>query len=279
MNNNLSFNRKCQFTIIDKIYESEDKGRVFYSAFDEVLKRKVGIKKVKVDCKSLSIAENEVYVINEITNISSHIPQVYDFYYDRKEECFYIIMQLIQNGTTLRKYIEGKKIGQRTVLNIMKKLCDILTPIHRHPKKFQHRDLKPENIMITGAMSHEEVYLLDFNLTCAKPFKGEGTPIYQSPEQNERITGVGIGNTDIFLLGIIMYEMLTGEPPIYNKDYFADSFNNLVWKKFIEPKEKYPEISSELNDIIKKCMERDPRKRYKDAGMLRYALKEIGNGR
>jgi eukaryotic-like serine/threonine-protein kinase len=128
-----------------------------------------------------------------------------------------------------------------------------------------HRDLKPENIMIGP---NDEVKLIDFGiaanagsrrLTFAKLTEAMGTPDYISPEQ---VKGKrGDARSDVYSLGIMFYEMLTGKVPFTGPNPFV-IMNERLLNNPIPPREVNPEVTPQLQEIIYRALERDPSKRY-----------------
>lgn len=266
----LQFQKPVRISFKKTVYENVFNGSYFYMAFDEVEQRIVGVKKQKISRRELNEAQKEAIVLNSLSSLTSHVPALYNTYYDYKEEFFYLIMQFIDGGTTLRDYLS---LNNRPAdyLNIAMKICEILAPIHR--KNYQHRDLKPENIMI----KNNQVYIIDFNLTARKPSKGEGTDNYRSPQQSYHSQSLGNDKTDIFSMGVILYEMLTGEVPYFGTDYYCD-FENSRWDFYKPPIEKDGQIPRVINDIVVKCMELNPKRRFSDANQLLWALKNSRRG-
>jgi len=131
-----------------------------------------------------------------------------------------------------------------------------------------HRDLKPENIMVD---ERDNIKLIDFGiagregsrrLTFAKLSQLMGTPDYISPEQ---VKGKrGDGRSDIYALGVMFYEMLTGKVPFQGPNAFA-IMNDRLLNNPIPPREIDPSISPELQEIIYRALERDPKNRYATA--------------
>jgi serine/threonine protein kinase len=131
-----------------------------------------------------------------------------------------------------------------------------------------HRDLKPENVMVD---ENDNVKLIDFGiagqegarrLTFAKLTNLMGTPDYISPEQ---VKGKrGDGRSDVYSLGVIFYEMLTGQVPFSGPNAFA-IMNDRLLNNPVPPREVNPEISPELQEIIYRAIERDPKNRYNSA--------------
>jgi serine/threonine-protein kinase len=131
-----------------------------------------------------------------------------------------------------------------------------------------HRDLKPENIMVDA---EDRTKLIDFGiaanagsrrLTFAKLTQAMGTPDYISPEQ---VKGKrGDARSDIYALGIMFYEMLTGKVPFTGPNPFVIMNERLI-NHPIPPREANPAVTPELQEIIYRALERDPKKRYQSA--------------
>jgi len=178
----------------------------------------------------------------------------------------YMVMEWV-DGRLLRQILmEKRKLPIERAVDLTKKICDALDYIHRHG--VVHRDLKPENIMVDD---EEHVKLIDFGiaghegsrrLTFAKLSQLMGTPDYISPEQ---VKGKrGDGRSDIYALGIMFYEMLTGKVPFQGPNAFA-IMNDRLLNNPIPPREIDPSIPGELQEIIYRALERDPKNRYATA--------------
>jgi len=178
----------------------------------------------------------------------------------------YMVMEWV-DGRLLRQILmEKRKLPIERAVDLTKKICDALDYIHRHG--VVHRDLKPENIMVAD---EDHVKLIDFGiaghegsrrLTFAKLSQLMGTPDYISPEQ---VKGKrGDGRSDIYALGIMFYEMLTGKVPFQGPNAFA-IMNDRLLNNPIPPREIDPSIPAELQEIIYRALERDPKNRYATA--------------
>src|SRR5690625_1730263 len=143
--NSLTYQAKHHYRILKTVYETEDDASIFYKAFDEVEKRHVGIKSLKVHQKDLNRVKAEAMTLHRFATKSTSIPALYHTHYDANQERYYLIMQFIESGRTLEQMLKGR-ITYKQAIQILIDLCDALTPLHK--EKFQHRDLKPANIMI-----------------------------------------------------------------------------------------------------------------------------------
>ncbi len=193
-------------------------------------------------------------------------PGVVRVYNDEERSRRYMVLEWV-DGRLLRQVLnEQKKLPPDRAIRITLALCKTLDYIHS--QGVVHRDLKPENIMIGP---NDEVKLIDFGiaanagsrrLTFAKLTEAMGTPDYISPEQ---VKGKrGDARSDIYSLGIMFYEMLTGKVPFTGPNPFV-IMNERLLNNPIPPREVNPEISPELQEIIYRALERDPSKRYPNA--------------
>jgi len=188
----------------------------------------------------------------------------------------YMVMEWVE-GRLLRKALgEAGKFPQERAIKIAVAVADALDYIHRNG--VVHRDLKPENIMIDG---EDRIKLIDFGiagqvgakrLTFAKLTHVAGTPDYISPEQ---VKGKrGDGRSDIYALGVMLYEMLTGKTPFPGENPFA-IMNERLLNHPIPPREVNPEISPELQEAIYRALEREPQNRYSTANEFAWDLEHL----
>jgi serine/threonine protein kinase len=179
---------------------------------------------------------------------------------------FYMVMEWV-DGRLLRQVLnETGKLPPDRAVKIALGVAEALEYIHTHG--VVHRDLKPENIMIDG---EDHIKLIDFGiaanvgsrrLTFAKFSQTMGTPDYISPEQ---VKGKrGDARSDIYALGVMLYEMLTGKVPFTGANAFI-IMNDRLLNNPMPPREIDPEISPQLQEIIYRAIERDPNKRYPNA--------------
>jgi serine/threonine-protein kinase len=185
----------------------------------------------------------------------------------------YMAIEWVQ-GRLLRTILnEEKKLPIDRASTLAYRICDALDYMHKHG--IVHRDLKPENIMVD---KDDQIKLIDFGiamkedarrLTFVNVSSLLGTPDYISPEQ---VKGArGDQRSDIYSIGIIFYEMLTGQVPFVGPNPLA-VMNERVLNEVKPPRDLNPEISPELEEILYRALEREPRHRYATASEMMWDL-------
>jgi serine/threonine-protein kinase len=182
-------------------------------------------------------------------------------------------MELL-DGQTLRQVLNtAKQFPQSEALAIASNIADALAHMHEH--KIVHRDLKPENIML---LKDGSLRIMDFGIAKAGGLRrltftgfspAMGTPDYMAPEQ---VKGKrGDFRTDIYSLGAILYEMLTGQAPFEGTNPLANMNARLLGDP-IAPRKVNPEISPQVEEIVLHAMEQRPENRYSTAAEMKVEL-------
>lgn len=185
----------------------------------------------------------------------------------------YMVMEWVE-GRLLRQILDDqKRLPAGRAVRIALGICDALGYIHS--RGVVHRDLKPENVMVDA---EDRVKLIDFGIaanassrriTFAKISQVMGTPDYISPEQVKG--NRGDARSDLYALGVMLYEMLTGQVPFRGNNAFV-IMNDRLLNNPVPPREVNPEITPELQEIIYRALERDPKKRYASAREFAWDL-------
>ena len=211
-----------------------------------------------------------------------NIASVYDFGQDQSQRMF-IAMEYVEGA----QLIEAVRVGMsvRQVVEVAYQLLDALA--HAHARGVVHRDLKPENVIVAGMQLPEKLgtaKIVDFGIATLKDEHGHaretghdqvvGTPLYMSPEQasGERALGP---STDLYSLGMILYELLSGKHPFESEDslkVMSDQVNTPVPK--LVPREGLT-CPPMLEHVIMKALNKEPSQRWESAAKMRAALEPI----
>ena len=186
----------------------------------------------------------------------------------------FIAMRWVEGGTNLRGIIDHGPLEPARAVHIVSQVASALDAAHA--RDLVHRDVKPANILVTG---HDHVYLTDFGLTkhassisgLTRTGQWVGTVDYTAPEQ---IEGAQVcPQTDVYSLGCVLYEALTGRAPHARDNELATLWAHV----YTEPpsvREVAPNVPEELDTVVRRAMAKDPAERYPSAGALGSAALE-----
>lgn len=248
-----------------------------YSAQDTVLGRMVAVKVMLPQfAEDDDFARRFRQEAAAAANLQSpYIVNVYDWGHDLGT--YFIVMEYVR-GSDLKSAIKQRgAINQRKVAEIASQVCQALNVAHS--QDIVHRDIKPQNIMI---QPDGNVKVMDFGIARAKNSLNEktgnvlGTAHYISPEQAQ---GFDLTNaTDIYSLGVVMYEAVTGKLPFDGPDAVSVALMQVKDQPML-PRDINPEVDEALQSIILKAMSKDVNARFATANDMRKALNDYLSGR
>lgn len=246
---------------------------VVYKAFDPLMEREVAIKVLLERAFDLPEIKERFYREARSAGRLSH--ENITIFHDLGETDGkpFIVMEFL-TGTDLRAIIKGKThLSLQNKLDYARQICNGLG--YSHSKDIIHRDIKPENIRV---LDDGKIKIMDFGI--AKPVTSTmtqtgtvmGTPFYMSPEQ---IKGIKVDHrSDIFSFGVVLYELIT-----YQLPFPGDNPTTVYYKIVNENPEPIPDVGIDgmagVRDIILKCLQKEPKKRYQNFGEVAKAIDEV----
>lgn len=270
-----------QFTTLGRYEVVKELGRgamgIVYLGKDPKINRQVAIKTLRFEDdvdeeQAKSIKERFFREAESAGNLTHpNIIRIFDAGED--QDVAYIAMELIE-GHDLKRYCDKKNLlPLKTVVDYVTEVAEALN--YAHKQGVVHRDIKPPNIML---LKDGTLRITDFGIAriqaASKTSTGAvlGTPAYMSPEQ---INGNKVdGRADIFSLGIMLFELLTGEKP-----FAADSIAALLYRianvDHPDPREFNPKVPASLLPILNKALAKDPKDRYQHASEMAAELRKV----
>lgn len=247
-----------------------------YQARQKELDRLVALKILPPDIgHDLAFAERFTREARALAKLNHPgIVTIYDF--GRADGLYFFLMEFV-DGMNLRELLQRQRIAPREALAIVPQICDALQ--YAHDQGIVHRDIKPENLLIDR---RGRVKVADFGLAklmgsepdaagpadspAGSPALTEagrvmGTPNYMSPEQVEH-PGEVDHRADIYALGVVFYQMLTGELP----------------EKKLQPPSRKVEIDVRLDEVVLRALEKQPERRYQQASTMKQQVETIAQG-
>jgi len=252
-----------RYEVIEKLGEG-GMGKV-YRVFDKKLEEEIALKllnpEIASDEKTIERFKNELKLARRIAH--RNVCKMYDL--NEEKEIHFITMEYVAGEDLKSRVRREKKISQEETVRIAQQICEGLSEAHK--LGVVHRDLKPSNIMIDKAGNAR---IMDFGIARSLKAKGItvtgmmiGTPEYMSPEQVE---GKEVDQkSDIYSLGVILYEMLTGHVPFKGETSLSIAYKH-KHEQPRDPRKIDDQITEAMSSLVLRCLEKDKEKRYQNAG-------------
>ena len=252
---------------------------VVYKATDPVIGRTVAVKTIRLSAEGTGLSRPELLARFQTearaAGLLTHPNIVVVFDAGEEDGLYYIIMELVEGRSLQALLDDGHSFPLPRVLRIMEQACSALQ--FAHERNVVHRDIKPANLMLTG---DDTVKVTDFGTakilqfgTVQQTAHVMGTPSYMSPEQ---VKGRAVdGRSDIFSLGVMLYEMVTGEKPFPGQNITTVIYK-IVNEEPIPPKQVDPSIHAGISALIMRALAKDPDTRYQSC---REMLEDLRNYR
>jgi serine/threonine protein kinase/tetratricopeptide (TPR) repeat protein len=305
-----------RYTLVEVIGEG-GMGSVYRASQTEPVKRQVALKLIKTGMDSRGVlarfdAERQALALMDHPNIA----RIYDGGLTPAGQPFFV-MELVK-GVPLTEYCDRQRLTVQSRLELFVSVCQAVQ--HAHQKGIIHRDLKPGNVLVTEVDGRPTPKVIDFGVAKATEVKLTdmsladvgaivGTPTYMSPEQADPSSMDIDTRTDVYALGVMLYELLTGSPPIDAKQFqrgailemlrmvrevdpprpstklsTAEALPNIAANRSIEPARLARLLQGELDWVVMKALEKDRTRRYETANGLardiqRYLADEVVEAR
>jgi tRNA A-37 threonylcarbamoyl transferase component Bud32 len=247
---------------------------IVYGAWDRELRRPVALKVLR-EGSGWSDLQRQRFEREAQTAASLSHPNVVTVYdVGEAQGRLYLVMELVE-GKPLSQVFQEQKLAPRELLQLLEKVCRGVAAAHA--KGIVHRDLKPANILVT---SSGEPKVGDFGLAHLLESPGHltrtgtslGTPLYMSPEQVKGQSKDISPRTDVYGLGAVIYEAVTGRPP-HAGETLQEIYTRILHEDPALPSTLRPKVSSEVQTIVLKALEKNPQDRYPTAEALADDLK------
>ncbi len=301
-----------KYTLVETIGE-EGMGSVYLASQSEPVKRQVALKLIKTGMDSKAVlarfdAERQALAMMDHQNIA----RIYDGGVTPAGQPFFV-MELVR-GVPLTEYCDQKRLSVDARLELFVSICQAVQ--HAHQKGIIHRDLKPGNVLVTEVDGRPTPKVIDFGVAKATELKLTdqsfsdieaivGTPAYMSPEQADPTSMDIDTRTDVYALGVMLYELLVGLPPIDAKQFkrgailemlrmvrevdpprpstklsTADALPNIAANRGTDPAKLAKLLQGELDWVVMKAIEKDRTRRYETAlglarDIQRYLADEV----
>ncbi len=305
-----------RYTLVEVIGEG-GMGSVYLASQTEPVKRQVAIKLIKAGLDSRAVlarfdAERQALALMDHPNIA----RIYDGGVTPAAQPFFV-MELVK-GVPVTEYCDQQRLTVQARLELFVAVCQAVQ--HAHQKGIIHRDLKPGNVLVTEVDGKPTPKVIDFGVAKATEMKLTdmsfadvgaivGTPTYMSPEQADPSSIDIDTRTDVYALGVMLYELLVGSPPLDARQFkrgavlemlrmvrevepprpstrlsMADALPNIAANRSIEPARLSKMMQGELDWVVMKALEKDRDRRYDTANgfardIQRYLADEVVEAR
>ena len=246
-----------------------------YKGWDKVLKRPVAVKKLRSELQT-NARERERFLKEAEMVASLHHPHIVDIYtIIRDSTDTYLVFEYV-SGMTLHELLNeapGRRLPPARALEILRQISEAVD--HAHARHVIHRDMKPSNVMLADGGWVKVMdfgiarQILDSLLTTTKTIVG--TPVYMPPEQ---AMGAVVKESDVFALGVTLYELLTGALPFKGPGEMSDKLEG----RFVPPSTLVPGLGQAIDEVVSKALSPRPEDRYHRCGEFYQAAVSALNG-
>ncbi len=252
---------------------------VVYKAMDPVIGRTVAVKTIRLSEEGTGLSRPELLTRFQTearaAGLLTHPNIVVVFDAGEEDGLYYITMELVEGKSLQALLDDGHGFPLPRTLRIMEQTCSALQ--FAHERNVIHRDIKPANLMLTA---DDTVKVTDFGTakilqfgTVQQTAHVMGTPSYMSPEQ---VKGRAVdGRSDIFSLGVMLYEMVTGEKPFPGQNITTVIYK-IVNEDPVPPRQINPSIHPGISAVVMRALEKEPDQRYQSC---REMLEDLRNYR
>jgi serine/threonine protein kinase len=252
---------------------------IVYGAWDRELRRPVALKVLRAGSEWSDVQRERFHRESQAAAGISH-PNVVTVYDAGEAQGHpYLVMELVE-GKPLSEVFKEQQVSAIELLKILVKVCGGVAAAHE--KGIVHRDLKPGNILIAAS---GEPKVADFGLAhllespeqLTRTGTALGTPLYMSPEQVEGHSSAITPRTDVYGLGAVLFEAVTGRPP-HTGQMVQEIYRKIVHEEPPSPSDLRPEVCADLQTVVLKALEKRPQDRYPSVEALAEDLRRYLHG-